>query len=70
MIEGEVVLVTDSGETRLGPGMAAGFPPATGDGHHLVNRGDRPATLLEIGDRKAGDEGHYSDVDFGPVRVY
>lgn len=64
VLEGEVVLVTDAGEQVLGPGMAAGFPHGRQDGHHLVNRSDKPAKLLEVGTRwPGGDEGVYSDID-------
>ena len=63
VLEGEVVLVTDGGEQTLRAGMAAGFPAGTGDGHHLVNRSGRDALLLEVGDRTAGDEVDYSDID-------
>jgi uncharacterized cupin superfamily protein len=51
---GEPVLVTDAGETQLSPGMCAGFP-AGGSPHHLENRSDRDALILEVGDR-CGDE--------------
>ena len=41
-----------------------GFPAGRRDGHHLVNRSDRPATFLEVGTRRpGGDEGEYSDID-------
>jgi uncharacterized cupin superfamily protein len=63
VLEGEVVLVTDAGEQSLRAGMAAGFPAGKPDGHHLVNRGARDALVLEVGDRTAGDEGDYSDID-------
>ena len=64
ILEGEVVLVTDGGEQVLGPGMAAGFPGGKRDGHHLVNRSDKPAKFLEVGTRRpGGDEGEYSDID-------
>jgi uncharacterized cupin superfamily protein len=43
--------------------MAAGFPAGKPDGHHLVNRSGRHALVLEVGDRTAGDEGDYSDID-------
>ena len=46
VLEGEVTLVTDGGETLLGPGMAAGFPAGKPDGHHLINRSGRPARYL------------------------
>jgi uncharacterized cupin superfamily protein len=63
VVEGEVVLVTDAGEQRLGAGMAAGFPAGKADGHHLVNRSPAPAIYLEVGDRVPGDEVHYPDAD-------
>ncbi len=63
VLEGEVVLITDAGEQTLGPGMAAGFPAGKSDGHHLVNRSDRPAKILEAGTRAGRDKCHYSDID-------
>ena len=63
VLEGEVVLVTDAGEQTLTPGMAAGFPAGSGDGHHLVNRSDADAVYLEVGDRAQGDDVDYPDVD-------
>jgi uncharacterized cupin superfamily protein len=63
VLEGEVTLVTDAGEKTLGPGMAAGFPAGKADGHHLINRGDKPALYLEVGTRATSEEAHYSDID-------
>ena len=63
VVAGEVVLVTGAGETRLVAGDCAGFPKNAPDGHHLVNRGTRDALLLDVGDRTAGDEVDYSDID-------
>lgn len=63
VLEGTLVLVTDDGERELGPGMCAGFPGGTGNGHHLVNRSDRTAVYLEMGDRSPGDEAQYPDDD-------
>lgn len=63
ILEGEVVLRTDEGEQVLTAGMCAGFPAGTTDGHQLVNRSDRPARYLEIGNRDANDIVGYSDVD-------
>jgi uncharacterized cupin superfamily protein len=63
VLEGEITLVTDSGETLLKPGMCAGFPAGKADGHHLINKTDRTARYLDIGDRPAGDAAHYPDVD-------
>ena len=63
VLEGELALVTDAGEQTLAPGMAAGFAAGSGDGHHLVNRSDRDAIYLEVGDRSPGDDVVYPDVD-------
>ena len=69
VLEGELVLVTDAGEQLLTAGMAAGFPAGKPDGHHLVNRSDKPATYLEIGDRTPGDEGEYPDIDLAARQI-
>ncbi|MGH7122757.1 MAG: cupin domain-containing protein [Stellaceae bacterium] len=63
ILEGEPILVTDAGETRLRPGMCAGFKAGTGDAHHLVNRGKQDVVFIEVGDRSAGDEVAYPDDD-------
>jgi uncharacterized cupin superfamily protein len=63
VLEGNPTLVTDAGETRLEPGMCAGFKAGTGDAHHLVNRTSSDVLYIEVGDRTAGDEGRYPDDD-------
>lgn len=63
VLAGELTLIEDAAETRLGPGDAAGFPAGVANGHCFENRGDRPAVYLEIGTRPAEDRCHYSDVD-------
>jgi uncharacterized cupin superfamily protein len=63
VLEGEVTLVIDQGEKTLGPGMAAGFPAGNVNGHHLINRSDKPALYLEIGTRAETEEAQYSDID-------
>lgn len=63
VLEGEVVLRTDEGEQVLTPGTSAGFPAGTRNGHQLVNRSDRPARYLEIGNRDPADTAVYPDED-------
>jgi uncharacterized cupin superfamily protein len=63
ILEGELVLITNDGEQTLTAGMAAGFQAASGDGHHLINRSSADAVYLEVGDRSAGDEAEYPDID-------
>src|SRR5438132_1864453 len=53
MLEGELVLCEDGGETVLRAGDAAGFKAGSGNGHCLVNRGSRDALYLEVGTRAA-----------------
>src|SRR5580693_4611755 len=50
IIEGEVVLIEDGGETMLKAGDAAGFKANVPNGHHLVNKSGRDAIYLEIGE--------------------
>lgn len=63
VLSGQLVLVTDEGEQQLEPGMVAGFPAGTANGHHLINKSDELATYLEVGDRNDLDEVIYPDID-------
>jgi uncharacterized cupin superfamily protein len=68
VLEGELVLVEDAGETVLKAGEAAGFKANSGDGHHLVNRSTEDAVYLEIGTRSKFERVEYPDVDLLVVR--
>ena len=63
VVEGELTLVEDGGETLLRAGDCAAFPKNSGDGHHLINRSDRPAVYLEVGSRNLDDVIYCSDFD-------
>jgi uncharacterized cupin superfamily protein len=63
VIEGEVILHTDEGEQLLIVGQCAGFPAGSRNGHHLINRSDRPARYLEISNRDPQDGAEYPDED-------
>jgi uncharacterized cupin superfamily protein len=65
VLEGELTLVTEAGEELVKPGMAAGFPKNTPNGHHFINRGSKPAIYLEIGTRSDADACTYPDIDLG-----
>ncbi len=67
VLEGHPILMTDSGEAHLSPGMCAGFKAGIPDGHRLVNRTDRDVVYLEMGDRTPGDAGAYPDDDLQAV---
>jgi uncharacterized cupin superfamily protein len=64
VLEGELVLHEEDGETVLKPGDAAGWKANGGIGHCLINRGDRDALYLEVGTRSKAECVHYPDVDF------
>jgi uncharacterized cupin superfamily protein len=68
ILEGEVVLIEDEGETVLKSGDAAAFKANTPNGHHLVNKSQRDAVFLEIGTRSTYEKASYPDVDMLAVR--
>jgi uncharacterized cupin superfamily protein len=61
VLEGEVVLVEDGGETVLKPGDAAGWKAGVADAHCLVNRSARDAVILEVGTRARRERVEYPD---------
>jgi uncharacterized cupin superfamily protein len=63
VLAGEVVLVTEAGETLLRAGDCAGFPHGVANGHHLQNRGAVEAVVLEVGTDDPRDEAEYPDID-------
>ncbi|MBX6424568.1 MAG: cupin domain-containing protein [Variibacter sp.] len=68
ILEGEVVLVEDEGETVLKAGEAAGWKANSGNGHHLINRTARDAVYLEIGTRAPRDRVEYPEADLRIVK--
>ena len=63
LLEGELVLCEDHGETVLKPGDAAGWKANGGNGHCLINRSQRDAVYLEVGARSINETVVYSDID-------
>ena len=63
LLEGELVLVEDAGETVLRAGDCAAFAHGTGNGHHMINRSSTTAVYLEVGSRKPLDLTTCSDID-------
>lgn len=64
VLEGEVVLIDEGGETVLRAGDCAGFRAGEANGHHLVNRSGADALLLEVGARRPEQDGvDYPDID-------
>jgi uncharacterized cupin superfamily protein len=63
VVSGEVVLVTDAGEQVLRAGECAGFAAGRPVGHHLQNRSDADAVVLEMGSRDPQDSVTYPGID-------
>lgn len=63
ILEGEMTLVEDGGETVLRAGDCAAFPKCTGNGHHMINRSDMTVVYLEVGSRSQDDLITCSDID-------
>jgi uncharacterized cupin superfamily protein len=68
VLEGELVLCEDGGETVLRPGDAAGWKAGVANGHCLINRTSRDAVYLEIGSRAARETATYPDIDMRAER--
>jgi uncharacterized cupin superfamily protein len=63
VLEGELVLIEDAGETILCAGDCAAFPKNSGNGHHMINRSEKVAIYLEVGSRSPDDMTTCSDID-------
>ena len=63
VLEGELVLVEDEGQTILRAGDAAGFKAGVPNGHCLLNRTKRDGVFLVVGSRALTERAHYPDLD-------
>jgi uncharacterized cupin superfamily protein len=63
VLEGEIVLCEEHGETVLRPGDTAGWKANSGVGHCLINRSDKDAVYIEVGTRTVNETVVYSDID-------
>jgi uncharacterized cupin superfamily protein len=68
VLEGEITLIEDGGETLLRPGDAAAWKAGVANGHQLINRTSRDAVYLEVGTRAATERANYPDVDLVMIR--
>jgi len=68
VLEGELTLCEDGGETILKAGDAAGWKANVPNGHCLINRSDRDAVFIEIGTRSRSERATYPDIDMQAVR--
>ncbi|MFD1984817.1 cupin domain-containing protein [Mesorhizobium newzealandense] len=63
VLDGELTLVEDGGETLLRAGDCATFAKNCGNGHHLINQSAMTALYLEVGSRNPDDTITCSDID-------
>jgi len=63
VLSGELVLLTNAGETLMRAGDIASFPKGVTDAHCFVNRSNEPAVLIAIGDNRDDDACFYPDID-------
>lgn len=63
VLEGEVVMITDTDRQVMRAGDCAGFPAGCTDGHHFINESSEPAKLLVVGSRDDRDACGYPDID-------
>jgi uncharacterized cupin superfamily protein len=63
VLEGEVTLMSDEGEQILRAGDSAAFPKNKPNGHHLINKSNGMAVVLEVGTRSPDDVCEYPDID-------
>ncbi len=63
VIEGELTLVEEAGETVLRAGDCAAFPKGADNGHHMINKSDAVAVYLEVGTRSPDDVTTCVDID-------
>jgi len=63
LIEGELTIISEAGETPMSVGQSVGFRAGVPDGHVLVNKSEAPATYLCVGDRAHPEHVTYPDVD-------
>jgi uncharacterized cupin superfamily protein len=63
VLEGELTLIEDGGQTVLRAGEASAFPKNCGNGHHMINRSGADGIYLEVGSRSPDDVTICSDID-------
>lgn len=64
VVEGEVMLVEEDGETTLRAGDCAGFKAGVANGHRIENRSGSEAVLIEVGTRNPSVTAcDYPDID-------
>ncbi len=68
VLDGEVVLREDDGDTVLKTGDSAAWRAGVANGHCLINLSNRDTVFIEVGTRSAIEKAHYSEIDMLVVR--
>lgn len=63
VLEGDLILIEDAGETAMHPGDCAAWQAGVANGHRFVNRSAAPARFLIVGTKATSEVATYSDVD-------
>jgi uncharacterized cupin superfamily protein len=63
VLEGELILVEEGGETAMQPGDCAAWKAGMADGHRLINRSGALARFLVVGTHAPDEVVTYADVD-------
>lgn len=63
ILSGTATVKLSDEEYEMEAGTCIGFPAGRAVGHCIVNHSQEPVVYLEIGDRTAGDEVEYPQVD-------
>ena len=63
LIEGELTVRTEAGDTPMKAGQSIGFKAGVPDGHVLENTSNAPVVYLCVGDRSSPEHVTYPDVD-------
>jgi len=63
VLEGELTLIEDAGETLMQPGDCAAWKAGVANGHRFVNRSASVGKFLVVGTKSAEEVATYADVD-------
>ena len=67
VLEGEVIMIENEGETLMRAGDCATHKAGIANGHHLVNRSQSDAVFVVVGTRAKTETAHYPDIDLEAI---
>ena len=63
VLQGDLTLIDDDGETPLRIGDSVAFPAGDENGHTIANNSDHEARFLVVGTRAEHEIAYYSDIE-------